>query len=80
MTGRFAAINRLYIAPNLMHHTIELLIKFTVLKDMPESRRSAVTTELGKKYRHRLNALWHKHKQHVAEPGLSRFDPVIAGS
>ena len=47
ITGRFAAINRLCIAPDLMHHAIELLIKFTLLKNVPESQRSAGTTDLG---------------------------------
>jgi len=78
LTGRFAAINQLNIAPNLMHHAIELLIKFTLLKDVPQPRRSAETVRLGQKYRHRLNALWRQYKQHVAPADLSRFDPVIA--
>jgi hypothetical protein len=65
MTGRFAAINQLNIAPNLMHHAVELLIKFTLLKDVPQSGRSAETLQLGQKYGHRLNALWHQYKQHV---------------
>lgn len=77
MTGRFAAINQLNIAPNLMHHAIELLIKFTLLKDVPQAQRSAETAQLGQKYRHRLNALWNQYKQHVAPADLSRFDPVI---
>jgi hypothetical protein len=42
ITSRFAAINQLNIAPNLMHHAIELLIKFTLLKDMPQPRRSGL--------------------------------------
>jgi hypothetical protein len=78
MTGRFAVINRLYIAPNLMHHAVELLIKFTLLKDVPESQRSAATAQLGRKYGHRLNALWDQYKQYVAPANLSRFDRVIA--
>jgi hypothetical protein len=36
-TSRFAAINQLNIAPNLMHHAIELLIKFTLLKDVRQT-------------------------------------------
>ncbi len=77
MTGRFAVINRLYVAPNLMHHAVELLIKFTLLKDVPESQRSAATAQLGQKYRHRLNALWNEYKQHVAPANLSRLDRLI---
>ena len=78
MTGRFAAINQLNIAPNLTHRAVELLIKFALLKDVPRSRRSAETLQLGQKYGHRLNAQWHQYKQHVAPADLSRFDPVIA--
>ena len=55
MTSRFAAINGLFIAPNLMHHAVELLIKYTLVKDVPESQRSDETAELRHKYGHRLN-------------------------
>jgi hypothetical protein len=78
MTGRFAVINRLFIAPNLMHHAVELLIKFALLKDVPESQRSAATTDLGKKYGHKLNALWNQYKKHVAPTDVARFDQMIA--
>ena len=78
MTGRFAVINGLDVAPNLMHHAVELLIKYTLLKDEPVPQRSAATAQLGETYRHRLNALWNQYKQHVAQTNLSRFDRVIA--
>ena len=78
VTGRFAVINGLYVAPNLMHYAVELLIKYTLLKDEPESQRSAATAQLGQSYRHRLNALWNRYKQQVAPANLSRFDQVIA--
>jgi hypothetical protein len=78
MTSRFAAINQLNIAPNLMHHAIELLIKFTLLKDVPQAQRSAETERLRKKYEHRLNALWNQYKQYVAPTDLSRFDAAVA--
>jgi len=78
MTGRFAVISCLYVAPNLMHHAVELLIKYTLLKSVPESQRSAATAGLGEKYRHRLNALWNQYKQHVAPTDVSRFDRLIA--
>ena len=76
MTGRFAAINGLFIAPNLMHHAVELLIKYTLVKDVPESQRSDETAEL-RKYRHRLNRLWKRYKKHVAPTDMSRFDRLI---
>jgi hypothetical protein len=78
MTGRFAVVNGLYVAPNLIHHAVELLIKFTLLKDEPASQRSAATAQLGQRYGHRLNALWDRYKQHVAPTNLSQFDQVIA--
>jgi hypothetical protein len=78
MSGRFAVINGLYVAPNLVHHAVELLIKYTLLKDVPESQRSAATAQLRQKYGHRLNALWNQYKQYVAPTNLSRFDRVIA--
>jgi hypothetical protein len=77
MTGRFAVINGLFVAPNLMHHAVELLIKFTLLKDVAESQRSDATSQLGKKYDHRLNALWNQYKRHVAPTDMSRFDRLI---
>ena len=78
MTGRFAALNQLNIAPNLMHHAIELLIKLTLTQDLPRSQQSAATAQLAQKYGHRLNALWKQYQKHVAPANLSRFDPVIA--
>ena len=78
ITGRFAALNQLNVAPNLMHHAIELLIKFTLTQELPRSQQSAATTQLAHKYGHRLNALWSQYKKHVAPADLSRFDPVIA--
>jgi hypothetical protein len=76
MTGRFAAINGLFIAPNLIHHAVELLIKYTLVKDVPESQRSDETAEL-RKYGHRLNRLWKRYKKHVAPTDMSRFDRLI---
>ncbi len=76
MTGRFAAINGLFIAPNLMHHAVELLIKYTLVKDVPESQRSDETADL-RKYGHRLNRLWKRYKKHVAPTDISRFDRLI---
>ncbi|MGH3871560.1 MAG: hypothetical protein ACRDSR_08625 [Pseudonocardiaceae bacterium] len=78
LTGRFAAINQLNIAPNLIHHAVELLIKFTLLKDVSENQRSAATTKVGKGYGHDLDKLWAEYKRTVACADLVRFDPVIA--
>ena len=78
MTGRFALLNRLYVGPNLMHHAVELLIKFTLLKDVPEAQRSAQTAQIGQTFGHNLNKLWERCKQHLAPTDLSRFDQVVA--
>jgi hypothetical protein len=77
IAGRFAALNRLRIAPNLMHHAVELLIKYTVLKDVPEQHGTAETERIKERYGRRLNALWNQYKAQVVGSGLARFDPVI---
>ena len=78
MTGRFALLNGLYVGPNLLHHAVELLIKFALLKDVPEAQRSAQTTKIKQDYQHNLNKLWERYKQHVAPTDLSRFDQTVA--
>ena len=77
MTGRFAVINGLFIAPNLMHHAVELLIKYTLAKDVPEAQRSDATVLLRQKYGHRLKALWKRYKKHIAPTDVSRFNRLI---
>jgi hypothetical protein len=78
MTGRFAVLNRLSVGPNLMHHAVELLIKFSLLMDVPKAQRSAETAKIGRAYGHNLNKLWNRYKQHIAPTDLSQFDQVIA--
>ncbi len=77
LTGRFAAVNRLNIAPNLIHLAVELLIKFTLLKDVSENQRSAATEKVKNDYGHNLEKLWAEYKREVARADLVRFDPVI---
>jgi hypothetical protein len=38
MTGRFAALNNLLVAPNLFHHAVEMLAKFQLLRRLPDDR------------------------------------------
>jgi hypothetical protein len=78
LTGRFAALNQLNIAPNLIHHSVELLIKFTLLKDISENQRSTETTKVKNYYGHDLKKLWAAYKRKVARADLVRFDSVIA--
>ena len=40
LSGRFAAINRLRIAPNLMHHAVELLINAGIPTEQRRARSS----------------------------------------
>jgi hypothetical protein len=54
LSGRFAAINRLRIAPNLMHHAVELLIKYTLLRQKPARQQSEGARDLQDQYRHDL--------------------------
>lgn len=78
MAGRFALLNRLDVGPNLLHHAVELLIKFTLLKDLPEAQRSAAAAQLKATCGHRLDRLSERYKDYVAPTDLSRFDQVVA--
>jgi hypothetical protein len=60
-----------------MHHAVELLIKFTLLKEIPESERSDATKRVAAKYRHDLSRLWNEYERKVAPTDVSRFKPVI---
>jgi hypothetical protein len=77
LTGRFAALNQLNVAPILMHHAVELLIKFTLLKDIPESERSDATKAVATTYGHGLSRLWKEYERNVAPADVNRFGPVI---
>jgi hypothetical protein len=77
LSGRFAAINQFHIAPNLMHHAAELLIKYTLLKDVSAPQQSDAARNLAEMHRHDLKGLWTAYKPRVAPADLSRFDPVI---
>jgi hypothetical protein len=77
MTGRFAFFNKLDIAPNLVRLAIELMVKFTLVQDLPRQQQSDATEQLRRKYGHRLNALWGQYKQHVSPVDVSRFDQAI---
>jgi hypothetical protein len=57
MADRFAVINGLYVAPNLMHHAVELLIKFTLLKGRARVAAQRCDGTTGTKVRILLNAL-----------------------
>lgn len=78
LAGRFAVLNYLInVGPTLIHHAVELLIKFTLLKDVPKQDQSAATKKVGKEYKHDLPRLWIEFKRKAAPADLARFDPVI---
>jgi hypothetical protein len=77
VTGRFAALTQQRIAPNLMHHAIELLIKYILLMKFPAQRQHAQTVAIKKKYKHDLVHLWNDYQQQSGNPGLARFDAIV---
>jgi hypothetical protein len=79
VTGRFAALNNLLVAGNLLHHAVELLAKFQLLRRVPDGRLGQEVTRLARKpYRHDLHILWSDFKADVGRSSLDRFDAVVA--
>jgi hypothetical protein len=46
VSGRFAALNNLQVAPNLFHHAVEMLAKFQLLRHVPRDRLAEQVREL----------------------------------
>jgi hypothetical protein len=79
VTGRFAALNNLQVAPNLFHHAVELLAKFQLLRRVPDAQLPEEVKKLKQKpYGHDLRTLWSDFKASVTTSGLDRFDSVVA--
>ena len=79
VTGRFAALNNLKVAPNLFHHAVEMLAKFQLLRRVPEDRLAEQLRKLKRKpYGHNLYTLWSDFKAAVGRSSLDRFDAVVA--
>jgi hypothetical protein len=78
VTGRFAALNNLKIAPNLFHHAVEMLAKFQLLRHIPDDRLAEQVKKLKHVYGHNLNTLWEAFKADVDRPSLDGFDAVVA--
>jgi hypothetical protein len=79
MTGRFAALNNLQVAPNLFHHAVEMLAKFQLLRGVPDDRLAAEVEKYKQEpYGHNLHFLWSAFKADVAHSSLNRFDLVVA--
>lgn len=78
LTSRFAMLNGLQVAPQLAHHAVELLIKFTLLKDVADEDMTAEARRLKRReFGHDLDRLWPAYKQKIAPVDLSRFDAAI---
>jgi hypothetical protein len=78
VTGRFAALNTLRVGPNLLHHAIEMLAKFELLRRVPDDRLAEEVESAKNRYRHDLQKLWPAYKDAVKDPTLSRFNRVIS--
>jgi len=77
VSGRFAALNNLQVAPNLFHHAVEMLAKFQLLRRVPEDRLAEQVRKLKRKpYGHDLRTLWLDFKAGAGR-SLDRFDSVI---
>jgi HEPN domain-containing protein len=71
VAARFAFFARsMPTAGNLFHHAVELYLKGSLTHELNEQGRR----NLG----HRLDRIWRRFKQSIREPGLDRFDGVIA--
>ena len=80
MIGRFAALNNMKVAGNLLHHAVEMLAKFQLLRHVRADRLAEqVKIFKQKPYGHDLDALWSAFKAAVDRSTLDRFDTVVAG-
>jgi hypothetical protein len=78
VTGRFAALNNLQVAPNLFHHAVEMLAKFQLLRGFRDDRLATEMEKYKQKpYRHNLHSLWPAFKAEVSCPSLDSFDAVV---
>jgi hypothetical protein len=76
ITGRFAALNNLLVAPNLFHHAVEMLAKFQMLRRVQDDRLAGQVKRL-KRNGHDLRTLWPAFKSAVGCSSLDRFDAVV---
>jgi hypothetical protein len=79
VAGRFCAINRFVIAANLLHHAVELFIKFGILRYLPRQEAQDEARRLSRRpYSHDLSTLWDRFNALVPAHGLEKFDDVIS--
>jgi hypothetical protein len=74
VAGRFAVFAGLNpVAANLMHHAIEMYLKGALLK-----RKTKTLWELKYRLGHSLPQCWDAFKAQASNPGLNKFDAVVA--
>ena len=74
IAGRSATFaNSLPVAGNLFHHTVEMILKFLLIKI------SYSADQLKNKFGHDLNKLWLEVKSILKDPALEKFDELISG-
>jgi len=72
LAGRSATFaNSVPVAGNLFHHAMEMLLKFFLIKH-------SYTPKQLKKIGHDLEKLWKEVKFALKDPGLDKFDDLIA--
>jgi hypothetical protein len=79
LTGRQAAMARLVAAANLFHHAIELLMKYQLVKDVPNEGQATCQQKLrSRQYGHKLRALWPEFKSASGDSTLAQFNQVVS--
>jgi len=72
LAGRSACFaNSVPVAGNLLHHAVEMLLKYFLLN-------SYSPDELKYKFQHQLKKLWNKFKSGMNDGTLRRFDGIIS--
>jgi hypothetical protein len=76
VSGRFAVHAQIFVAPNLLHHAVELLIKanLSVTDTAGQIRKYGHKSSYG----HSLNTSWAEFKRRSADQSLNAYDTVIA--
>jgi hypothetical protein len=77
VTGRFALLNNLQVAPNLFHHAVEMLAKYRLVQGLSGDLLAQEVKRVRNEHGHELDTLWPAFKDKVRDPALDRFDEVI---
>lgn len=72
IAGRSAMFAQsLPVVGNLLHHAIEMFLKFLLSKDL-------TSEQMKKQFGHDLNKLWAAIKSNLNDPSLERFDGMVS--